>query len=102
MKHLNNELGKLRQEVKVGFIEVDNRFQSVNDRLDLVADGLQKITSEVKKTNESVADTQQQMGRIAKLVDDGFEVIQNFLSQQLDQQDTRLTNLERRMDQAGL
>ena len=63
MKHLNNELGKLRQEVKIGFIEVDNRFQSVND---------------------------------------GFEVIQNFLSQQLDQQDNRLTSLEKRMDQAGL
>lgn len=95
MKHLNNELGKLRQEVKVGFIEVDNRFQAANERLI-------SIGEELQKANQELAGTQQQMGRIAKLVDDGFEVIQNFLSQQLDQQDMRLTNLERRMDQAGL
>lgn len=96
MKHLNNELGKLRQEVQVGFIEVDNRFRAVNDRLI-------HITEELQKTNQEMGETQQQqMGRIAKLVDDGFEVIQNFVSQKIDQQGTRLTNLEKGMDQAGL
>ena len=78
MEHRNNELGKLRQEIQVGFIEVDNRFQFVNDRLDLVAEGLQNITHEIKKTNELVVETQQQMRRIAWLVDDGFEIIQSF------------------------
>ena len=88
MKHLNNELGKLRQEVKVGFLEVDNRFIH--------------ITEELRKTNKAIGETQQQMGRIAKLVDDGFEVIQDYVTQQLGQQDSRLTSLEQRMDRAGL
>ncbi len=95
MKHLNNELGKLRQEVKVGFIEVDNRFRGVNDQL-------AQITEHLQRTNQALGETQQQMGRIAKLVDDGFEVIQTYVSQQIDQQNSRLTSLEQRMDRAGL
>ena len=109
MRDLKEEIGKLRHEVKVGFIEVDNQFQLVNDRLDTVGstlqktiEGLQKISQELQKTNEQVRKTQSQIGKIAKLMDNGFEVIQTFMDQKIEQQEIRLSNVEQRLDRAGL
>ena len=109
MNERNDELGKLRQEVQIGFIEVGNRFQSVNDRMSqmaknmqVMAKNMQDTVEELKKTNETIGEIQQQLGRIAKLVDDGFGVIQNYISNKLEQQDNRISNLENRIDKAGL
>ena len=88
MEELKDELGKLRNEMKIGFIEVDNQFQMVNDKLS-------DVSQEVKKT-------QSQMAKIATLVDQGFDVIQTHVDQKAKQQDLRLSKVEERLDRAGL
>lgn len=109
MDNLQEELGTLRHEVRIGFIEVDNQFQSVNDKLKNVGQGLQAVSEEIKKvgeelnkTNEQVKKTQSQIGKVAKLLDNGFEVIQTFVDQKMKEQEIRLDNIENRLNKAGL
>ena len=102
MEELKDELGKLRNEVRVGFIEVDNRFQAVNDRLDIVNQGLKKVITDLNVTNQEVKKAQSQMAKVATLVDQGFEVIQTHVDQKLKQHELRLTNVEERLKRAGL
>lgn len=81
MERILEEIGKLRHETKVGFLEIDNRLAQVSDGL---------------------KDTRSQMSKMATLMDGGFDIIFKFVKDVQEKQETRLQKIEERLDKAGL
>ena len=88
MDRILDEIGKLRHEMQVGFIEVDNRFEQVSDAIERVSNTLK--------------DTRGQVGKVATLMDGGLELITQYIKDVQTKQELRIQKIEERLDKAGL
>lgn len=81
MDRILNEIGKLRHDMKTGFLQVDNRFEQVSDAL---------------------KETRSQIGKMATLMDNGLDIIMQYMKEIQEKQESRLQKIEKRLEKGGL
>ena len=84
-----NEIGRLRNEMKVGFIELENQLQSNNDSLQ-------------KKIQETSQLTIEAMERFSKKVEVGFIAVEEALENDLGVIKKEIVDIKKRLDQGNL
>ena len=85
MEKAFNEIGKLRSEMRVGFIEMENQLQATRDTLNV---NLGKVI-----------DTTQKMG---KHVEQGFIAIEEAMDEDFTRLEKEITQIKDRLDKANL
>ncbi len=91
-----NEIGKLRHEMKIGFIELENQMQSGSDKMQV---GLDKLRDEMKQSNELFIKT---MDKFSKNVEAGFLAVEGAIEQDLKDIRSELSEIKKRLDQGNL
>ncbi|MEQ8809859.1 MAG: hypothetical protein RIE59_12375 [Imperialibacter sp.] len=84
-----NEIGRLRNEMKVGFIELENQLQSNNDSLQ-------------KKIQETSQLTIEAMERFSKKVEVGFIAVEEAVENDLGVIKKEIVDIKKRLDQGNL
>lgn len=80
MEKALNEIGKLRNEMKVGFIELENQMKSGNESIQSRLESLQK---QVKDSNDL---TVRSLESFSKKVETGFLAIEEALESDIRDQ----------------
>lgn len=95
-----NEIGKLRTEMKVGFIELENQMQAGNDDLKLTIqrtnDAMQQKLS---ATSQAMIAT---MEKFASRVESGFLAVEEALEADLHDLKSEIDSIKLRLDRANL
>jgi len=71
-----NEIGKLRNEMKVGFIELENQIQASNDRL----------IEMIHKNNNMIVKS---MEKVANNIEKGFIAVEEAMQEDVDRMNCR-------------
>lgn len=89
MEKAFNEIGKLRNEMKVGFIELENQIQSSNESL----------RQEMLRTSEA---TIKALSKFSQKVESGFLAIEEALDQDLKEIKSEISDIKKRLDDANI
>ncbi|MEM9329409.1 MAG: hypothetical protein AAGA85_27360 [Bacteroidota bacterium] len=84
-----NEIGKLRNEMKLGFIELENQIQNRNDQL----------VDQIQETSKVTVATLQ---RFSQSVEKGFLAVESALDKDLVDLRSEIKGIKERLDKANI
>lgn len=95
-----NEIGKLRNEMKIGFIELENQMQandeSLREEIKRTSEALQE---NIKRTSELTIGA---LDKFAQKVEAGFIAVEEALDDDISEIKKELLNIRKRLDDANL
>ncbi|MEQ9297314.1 MAG: hypothetical protein RIF33_02075 [Cyclobacteriaceae bacterium] len=83
-----NEIGKLRNEMKVGFIEIENQLESNREMLMKIVESMGKVVETVSSFSNKV--------------EKGFRAIEEALDNDLEQINSEISDIKKRLDKGNL
>lgn len=84
-----NEIGKLRNEMKVGFIELENQIEASNE----------KMVELIQFNTKSIVSA---MDKMASNMEKGFLAVEEAMQEDVDRIDSEISNIKKRLDDANL
>lgn len=95
-----NEIGKLRNEMKVGFIKLENQMKAGNESLQNQVGSLQnQIKLFQKEMKRSVESTIRTIEKFSQKVETGFIAVESALDKDLG---TEISQIKKRLDDANI
>jgi len=98
-----NEIGKLRNEMRVGFIEVENQmragFSGVEDRLSEVEKTIVETQKQIKTVSETMSGT---FEKFSQNVEKGFIAVEEALENDLNDLRSEIQSIKQRLNDANL
>lgn len=83
-----NEIGELRNEMKVGFIEIENQLEANREMLS-------KMVNSMGKVVESI-------GSFSNKMEKGFIAVEEALDNDLEQINDEIDSIKKRLDKGNL
>ena len=93
MENALNEIGKLRNEMKVGFIELENQIQASSEKT------IEMLTSLMRDNSNLIINS---MSKMAGNMEKGFIAVEEAMQQDIDRIDGELASIKKRLDDANL
>ncbi|MEM9896032.1 MAG: hypothetical protein AAF789_06655 [Bacteroidota bacterium] len=93
MENALNEIGKLRNEMKVGFIELENQIQASSEKT------IEMLTSLMRDNSNLIINS---MSKMAGNMEKGFLAVEEAMQQDIDRIDGELASIKKRLDDANL
>jgi len=88
-----NEIGKLRNEMKVGFIELENQIQASSEKT------IEKLTELMRGNTKSIVGS---MEKMSKSMEKGFLAVEDAMQEDVDRVDAEIERIKKRLDDADL
>ncbi|MEM0940897.1 MAG: hypothetical protein AAGI25_14070 [Bacteroidota bacterium] len=92
MEKVLNEIGKLRMDMHVGFIELENQMSSTRDQMN---ESFRKVSESMSK----VIDTTK---KVAGNVERGFLAVEEAMQEDADRIDKEIQSIKNRLDRANI
>lgn len=98
-----NEIGKLRNEMKIGFIELENQMKAGSEQtqsnIGQLQAGIVSLRDEMKGSNDRFIKT---LDKFSKNVEAGFLAIEDALENDIKDIKSELSSIKSRLDKANL
>jgi len=95
-----NEIGRLRNEMKVGFIELENQIKANNEKImDTIITSNQKIMETMRSTNQAIMVS---ISKIANNTEQGFLAVEEALEDDIKGLKEEIDDIKSRLDKANL
>ncbi|MEM0940968.1 MAG: hypothetical protein AAGI25_14450 [Bacteroidota bacterium] len=99
MEKALNEIGKLRTEMHVGFIELENQISFTKDQIASTRNQMNESFIKVGDSLGKVIDTTK---KIAGNVERGFLAVEEAMQEDVDRIDKEIQSIKDRLDRANI
>lgn len=91
-----NEIGKLRSEMKIGFIELENQIQANGE---IIRDEMELLRQKVQQSSES---TIKIISKLSSNMEKGFLAVEGALDKDINEIRSEIKGIKKRLDQGNL